>query len=366
MFHARALARLAMQMLATTALVAALPGCRESRSRPVESAENSDLQSSTSELVHDFGIVAPGQQLSATVPIQNPTQRELRVSGLRRSCSCANASLSSRTIAPQSAISLNVRYLAPMMASDERRHIEVMFSDRAVSPLRVTVKAQVRPPLTVATDEINMGDVLAGTSKEMVFPVYNYSRLDWDGLDVKADSSSWLRAAAMEPMTESVLQSNTLQLRQTFNVRVICDSHSLPPGIHVARVVLVTEGNEKLEQAVAVVARVVQPIRASPDLLFLGKLESHQECKRVIRLVLASGIASRITPEDVTVAFSDPLWSAEVSATSVPTVLTVTVFGRPSSVGNYRNEVTISVSREREGVHEPLLLTVPLLGMVTE
>lgn len=251
------------------------------------------------------------------------------------------------------------------MASDEQRHIELLFSDHTVSPLRVTIKAQVRPPLTVTTDEIGMGDVLVGTSKEMVLPVYNYSRLDWDGLDIVADSSTWLRTNASDPIDMSDVDSERLSLRQTFNVRVICDSHDLPPGIHVARFTLVAKGAEKLEQSMAVVARVVQPVRASPDMLFLGKLDSTQECKRVIRLVLSSSVASRVTPDDVSVAFSDSQWSAEVSKTSVATVLAVTVFGRPSSLGEYRNDVAISVRLEKAGISEPLLLTVPLLGVVT-
>ena len=135
--------------------------------------------------VCDFGVVSPLTLLSKTLTIQNDSNSRWTVASLRTSCGCAVASISPSTIEPSKSATIDLTYRPGSLSVDDERRIEVSFREPTAPQLVVTIRAQVRPPLSVSEHQILFQECHDETPPVAV-KVWNYGETRWKGITATA------------------------------------------------------------------------------------------------------------------------------------------------------------------------------------
>jgi hypothetical protein len=147
-----------------------------------------DFEGVLEERLHDFGVVPRGQQLTHYFRIANPTNKTLRITGVRVSCGCTSATALERVIPPGRETAIYAVMNSQRFVGSKQVTIYVTFDQPRFEELRTVVQAFAREDLIFSPDLINFGKVKQGDAKSasMNITIYNGSV---QILDAKSDSN---------------------------------------------------------------------------------------------------------------------------------------------------------------------------------
>jgi hypothetical protein len=123
---------------------------------------------------YDFGFVEPGTLHRATLALTNSSNSPVNIRRLASECKCIAARLSSETIPPGGAVSLEVILNAPQNPINyaERVLVQTAAQSSATS-LVVTVKARVGLPCTVEPPVLDLGKLAPGQERRGTIALFN-------------------------------------------------------------------------------------------------------------------------------------------------------------------------------------------------
>jgi hypothetical protein len=95
-------------------------------------------------LLHDFGLVQPGQHKHHVFEIHNDTNIKWTVQEIRASCSCTVLTPKSDVVLPGTTMPFRLVYKAPSTPADDRRSAPVLFEESAAPIVTFDMTARVR------------------------------------------------------------------------------------------------------------------------------------------------------------------------------------------------------------------------------
>jgi len=115
--------------------------------------------------------------------VHNPASVPLKLTHVRRTCTCSVVSYSSETILAGESQFFEFSYKAPTDAGDDRQSVYLVFDGTAGQVDRVvplTVTAKVRESLTVEPGHLSFDRLTVGERKRRALNIDNFTNAAWD------------------------------------------------------------------------------------------------------------------------------------------------------------------------------------------
>ena len=244
--------------------------------------------------MHDFGLVRAGGRVEHWFAVPNGTDRTWTVADLGSSCHCTVGRVAEEVVPPGGMLQALVRYRAGHDSVDDRKSVTVRLREADAPTIRLTVRARVRPPMTLFPAEVAVPDLGLDTRAEHDLIVANYTSVDWPRLAAET-GESWLTATVV-PLEGSV--APPVDARQAWRVLVGTDATGLDYGDH-AGMVRLAGGGETAALPVRVTVR--RPVTAIPAALFLPEVPAGATVEKGVLLRFGGAGAPAYDPEKVLV-----------------------------------------------------------------
>jgi hypothetical protein len=107
---------------------------------------------------HDFGTVFSGETREYVFRARNNIGKPVVVSGVVSECGCTavDGELEGTTIDAGSAIEVPLRWTAPSTKGKFNKRVFVHFTDRSRPPLKLRIRASVRPRISCSPDHVDI------------------------------------------------------------------------------------------------------------------------------------------------------------------------------------------------------------------
>lgn len=127
-------------------------------------------------VVHDFGLVTQGEKLTYTYRFHNAGDQVLEIDGLRSSCGCTAALLSTNRLEPGAMGELRITFDSSGFRGQVQKVISFETSDPAHPAVSFVLNGEVKAELYVNPQRVNWGRVSPGTALRQQIEVVNDTR----------------------------------------------------------------------------------------------------------------------------------------------------------------------------------------------
>lgn len=230
---------------------------------------------------HDFGILAPKEQVEHRFVIKNDTSTKWTFKKVINTCSCTVSHLSAPLIEPGKEESVTVTYKAGGVTQDDKRRVGVLFQEAEAPRVMLVVLARVREFMTCVPPELEFIDLGKGKASQTNFEVRNFSDRDWNSISLQP-SVDWLAASSIPLGIDTIATEEGL--RQVWRITVTADASIMSTGDQQGYIEVTAEGTEKLASKVPVHGLVVSPVVAIPQQFFFGNVTLGESISRSITL----------------------------------------------------------------------------------
>lgn len=261
-----------------------------SRSAPANTAilgESPELgEPQNANLTHDFGIVPPGSVVSWKYPICNTSDSVWTIEKVEVHCRCTVPGVSSSLIAPGETEQVKLRLDCGRKPADIVKTATVEFKEPGVAPIKLTIKASVRAPMTPGVSEISFVGVGQGAAVESAITLENYSAADWRELRVE-NCPPWAEVKILPPRPLGAAADDPKAPRQVWPATVKLTGEGLAEGYFQAPFTVRADGGAECQ--VNISGCVERPVNIVPENLVFGPASPGETCARVARVILRTG-----------------------------------------------------------------------------
>lgn len=124
--------------------------------------------------VFDFGTIPQGKKIDYIFKLANKGDSPVTITRTRTSCGCTVANVSSNTIAPGKSADLKVSFDSTNFGGKVTKTVTVESNDPATPTTTLTVKGTIIEELVVTPRQLNLGQIKAGSSKEISLALENH------------------------------------------------------------------------------------------------------------------------------------------------------------------------------------------------
>ena len=243
---------------------------------------NSPLVSNSKDhVIHaDLGYLQPLSECIHRFTIRNDSTIPWTFRGVHVTCSCTSTRKSGAVIDPMSSGWVEVLYRAPQIEVDDKRHVEVVFQEQLVLPVRLTIDAKIREPIYAVPNRLDFRST--NYSRSFVpITLVRFSDVRWEKVTI-VPKDSWLQATITK-------QDPTLdhfgEMRDAWRIDTIPHLSNLDYGRHESSLQITIETSAgELNRIIPVIVDHPSPLLASPSLLFFGKFKRKQTLERDLQL----------------------------------------------------------------------------------
>lgn len=125
------------------------------------------------QLRYDFGEVAQGEQINFTFRFRNAGDQILELGGVRTSCGCTAALLSTRRLAPGDSGELKARFDTSHFRGPISKSITLETNDPRHRQVMFVLSGTIRAELLLSPERLNWGQAAAGKELEAVVTISN-------------------------------------------------------------------------------------------------------------------------------------------------------------------------------------------------
>ena len=244
-----------------------------------------ETESENGSHVHNFGVLRPREVVEHWFTVENPTNETWTFDRADTTCRCTTFRQTSQNIAAGTSESVAVTYTAADKTLDEERAVTISFKEPQTPRIRLTVKAQVRAPLTITPAEMSFTTVGRGQTPNGTFEVRNFDDQDWATPDVRV-ADEWLSAKVFAVKASTTATRATRpngSPRQIWRVVVTATTAALPSGNVRSSVYISTKGgSEHFREHVAVELKILPPVTVIPSRLFFGRITVGEQTVRKV------------------------------------------------------------------------------------
>lgn len=267
-----------LMILTCIASLWAIPGCGSSQPSTGEFHENLSYS-------NDFGIVPILESRSSEIRVSNPYSFPVTIKDIRSSCGCTVAKASKTDLDVNESTTLNVRFTAGTAPANVHGSIYLAFDQPDLKGMQIHIFAQVRQPLNIVEQVIEVDATAASAPLNKWVNVENYTNSRWKSLDVQSDVP-WISVVSTlsnrGPLMKQA-QDNVDELRvlETWKMAITINQAAVPVGTQMAvlRVAAVPDSavvKEVPSGKLNLFIRKHPLIETSPKLVFLGNVHGDQ------------------------------------------------------------------------------------------
>lgn len=239
---------------------------------PPDKADGPDLRFDS--YYYDAGFLSPGERVLHTFDFRNVGNKEVVMSEVRTSCTCASATASSPIVPPEGKGQITVSFDTTGLLGSQRQTVYVHSNDPITPIAQLTVEALLKPNLLVMSSRsLDFGTVKKGVPTVREF----YVRDPGDGsLQVtKCTSDSPFISVASAPYADHG--------HSGYRIAATLSSQA-PVGELEANVMLSTNLPDEPLAKVRIAATVRGDIEVLPDVFFLGLVKRGKAVEKTVRL----------------------------------------------------------------------------------
>jgi hypothetical protein len=239
----------------------------------------------------DFGTSPPGATTKRFYEITNTADEPWTLKQLRATCSCVEAELSAKTIAPGETARLEVTYRAPRRDGRVGGNIMVEFAERTSPVLQLNIQGEVRSRLAADPPSVAFDYPPPGTRPSHTVALRN--RGDRRVVITRVEAPAWLQTE-LRPIDGTGKEDRP---RQGWELVVRADPEKLPSGSGSATLEVRTDSDEFGSLYIDVTLK--GPMEVSPERLAFDTAESRKNGLKVA--VRVAPALSELTEKDLVV-----------------------------------------------------------------
>jgi len=232
---------------------------------------------------HDFGTVARGAKAEHRFEFTNLWMEDVRVSGVRTSCSCTSVSVVSPTLKTYQKGEIVAKFNTDRFLGSRSATISVTFDRPRPAIVQLQVKGAIRTDIVVDPPGVNLGEVEQGTPVARRVTVTRNGRPGWKIVEVRS-ANPHLSAEFVGTQPDGYRVGVTLEVRL---------DEGAPIGYIRDHLILLTNDPSWPSVAVQVDGRVLPAVSVSPESLFLGVLRPGESATK--QVVIRAGEPFRVT-----------------------------------------------------------------------
>jgi uncharacterized protein DUF1573 len=276
-------------IVAIACLGAPAAGCRPNPTRGNSSeATPTTHADSDRKLVHDFGIIRPGQPYSHRFPIHNTGDKRWTIVRFQTNCACTVGEASASTIEPSQTEFVRIDYTSPSTISDDKKTIGVVFAEDYAPLVWLEIQARVRDAVSPMPERVDLGRRASGAEVTSFFEVHNYDDHDIE-LGAIRPSEPWLSIGSQSSYRGGGSGEGNFMPRQVWRIELLARPKDLAPGWHRSHIDVEVKGTTDRVRPIEVDLDLAPPVVAIPGMMFFGSAEPGQAA--------SSKILLRVSPE---------------------------------------------------------------------
>lgn len=212
-------------------------------------------------VLHDFGNVARGAQLTAQLKMTNIYKVPLNVTDIRVSCGCVEATPSLKVLQPNQTATLDIKMDGTRFTGQKSVNIYVTFGPQFVSTANIVVSANARQDVVLNPGEINFGTVQRGAGLESSLEVEYAGNQPWKVTQVnKSESSPFDLRTEMLPLRKQGSNANIVGYRIIATLKP-----NAPLGAFRETVDLITNDPSQPKVSFSVSGNIMPPVSVAPN-----------------------------------------------------------------------------------------------------
>ena len=224
------------------------------------------------ELVYDFGIAGPGEEIKHTFKFKNTGNSLLKIYRYEASCGCLTSLLSQKDIPPGGTGKIRVTFHTRRFEGKQEKTFTVYSNDPERPKVNLIIRGIVKRGMAVVPSGVNFGKVIKGqviTRKVRVLEL-SKSRLEIKKIDYDPRLFSVKTSRFKDENSRGIEVEIALQPQVLGQLNEVITLH--------------TSLKKRPRIDVPVWANILGNIRVEPDMLAIGMVRKGETAKRKIRI----------------------------------------------------------------------------------
>jgi hypothetical protein len=230
----------------------------------------------------NVGVIRPNSIHNHSFKLKNAGPSRWEVKRVRTTCACTVPRVSNRYVDPGGTLVVDVEYHAGKGSSNDKRLVIVEFTDPAVHPRAMFIKANIRPPLLIEPSQLSLSAVGKGESPTSTFYVDNFSANAWSDIRLVC-ADHWLSASICQIYDHG---DGALAPRERWRCDVSIDTSALAYGSHKSQILISPVGNQQsFSETIPVEFVCDAPVGVVPSSLFFGEVAADEPATATCNLI---------------------------------------------------------------------------------
>lgn len=303
------------------------------------SASQSD-RTENAELKHDFGVIAPGTDVFHKFKLENNSKEKWTILEIEKpSCACTLVGIDQQEIPPGSASVLEFKYRSPSTVADISQSVKVRVKSITTFDVLLTIKANIRKPLTVLPSAFDLGAVAAGDLVRKPILIENYSASRWENVRI-AGSDAIVKLVGMSPISADAGLATA-----AYQAELEIDTKTCKPKVYNYLLTAKAVGGVG-ETEIPITFSVVDGLVISPSVVSFGNVKKGDIASAKIRLLVNGELAHRFNPEFVVIKAKPYISSAWKKNGDASWILSLSLNTAGLGAGIHFDKINLTFSGE--------------------
>ena len=212
---------------------------------------------------HDFGTVAVAAKTEFRFPVQNDSNRPIHIRTVRASCGCTTPIVESKTIQPNQTSYIRARFNTDTFKGKRGANLTVVIDRPVYTEVRLRVDGYIRSDMVFHPGSVEFESVSGSEPTTRTVKVLYAGRKNWQIMKIESPNS-WLATSFKE--------INRGRGRIDYEVAVTLKADA-PAGFFQDELIVHTNDSEMPRVPLRVSGEVTAPLKISPGVIELGKIE---------------------------------------------------------------------------------------------